>query len=129
MRKELRELNKYRELLYMITYRDIKVRYKQSIMGFMWAVLMPILIVMSGIVVRYAYVLAAHKQLQMADIASVAVKSLPWAFLVSSIRFGGNSLTQQQRSCHQDLFSQRNLPTGGGDVQSVRLLDRCRSAA
>ena len=60
MREELRELYKYRELLYMIAYRDIKVRYKQSIMGFMWAVLMPILIVMSGIVVRYAYALAAH---------------------------------------------------------------------
>ena len=37
MKEELQELYKYRELLYMITYRDIKVRYKQSIMGFMWA--------------------------------------------------------------------------------------------
>ncbi len=71
----------------MIAYRDIKVRYKQSIMGFMWAVLMPILIVMAGVVVRYAYALAAHTPLKTADIASVAVKSLPWAFLVSSIRF------------------------------------------
>lgn len=77
MRAELRELWKFRELLYMITYRDIKVRYKQSIMGFMWAVLMPVLIVMSGIVVRFAYALAAHSQLGTADVASVAVKSLP----------------------------------------------------
>ncbi len=58
MREELKELNKYRELLMMITYRDIKVRYKQSVMGIMWAVLMPILIVMSGIIVRYAYAVA-----------------------------------------------------------------------
>lgn len=92
MKEELQELYRYRELLYMITYRDIKVRYKQSIMGFLWAILMPILIVMAGIVVRYAYARAAHGQLQTADIASVAVKSLPWAFLVSSIRFGCNSL-------------------------------------
>jgi len=92
MIEELRELHKYRELLYMITYRDIKVRYKQSIMGFLWAILMPILIVMAGIVVRYAFARAAHGQLQTAEIASVAVKSLPWAFLVSSIRFGCNSL-------------------------------------
>ena len=48
----------------MITYRDIKVRYKQSVMGFLWAVLMPVFIVMSGVVVRYAYALAAHKPLQ-----------------------------------------------------------------
>ena len=37
MKEELQELYKYRELLYMIAYRDIKVRYKQSIMGFLWA--------------------------------------------------------------------------------------------
>lgn len=106
MREELRELYKYRELLYMITYRDIKVRYKQSIMGFMWAILMPILIVVSGIVVRYAYALAAHRALQTADIASMAVKSLPWAFLVSSIRFGCNSLTQSNR----DLVTKTYFP-------------------
>jgi len=60
MKEELKELFKYRELLYMITYRDIKVRYKQSVMGFFWAILMPILIVASGIVVRHAYAIVAH---------------------------------------------------------------------
>ncbi len=93
MKEELQELYKYRELLYMITYRDIKVRYKQSIMGFLWAILMPILIVMSGIVVRYAYSMVGHAPLKMTDIASVAIKSVPWAFIVSSIRFSCNSLT------------------------------------
>jgi lipopolysaccharide transport system permease protein len=77
----------------MITYRDIKVRYKQSIMGFFWAILMPILIVLSGVVVRYAYAMVSHVPLKTADIASVAIKSVPWAFLVSSIRFTCNSLT------------------------------------
>lgn len=82
----------------MITYRDIKVRYKQSVMGFLWAILMPILIVMSGVVVRYAYALVAHSALKTSDIASVAVKSVPWAFIVSSIRF----------TC-QSLFGNRDL--------------------
>ena len=93
MKEELQELYKYRELLYMITYRDIRVRYKQSIMGFLWAILMPILIVMSGIVVRYAYAMVAHAPLRTTDIASVAIKAVPWAFIVSSIRFSCNSLT------------------------------------
>jgi lipopolysaccharide transport system permease protein len=110
MKEELRELYKYRELLYMITYRDIKVRYKQSIMGFMWAVLMPILIVFSGIVVRYAYGLAAHVPLQTADIASVAVKSLPWAFLVSSIRFSCNSLIANQSLVTKIYFPKEIFP-------------------
>lgn len=92
MLSELKELLKYRELLYMITYRDIKVRYKQSVMGFLWAILMPILIVMSGVVVRYGYAVVSHAPLKAADIASVAIKSVPWAFIVSSIRFTCNSL-------------------------------------
>ena len=77
----------------MLTYRDIKVRYKQSVMGFLWAILMPILIVMSGVVVRFAYsIVSPIAPLKTADVASVAVKSVPWAFTVSSIRFTCNSL-------------------------------------
>jgi ABC-type polysaccharide/polyol phosphate export permease len=110
MREELRELYKYRELLYMITYRDIKVRYKQSIMGVMWAVLMPVLIVMSGIVVRYAYALAAHAPLQTADIVGVAVKSLPWAFMVSSIRFACLSLINNKDLVTKVYFPKEVFP-------------------
>ena len=120
MKEELQELYKYRELLYTIAHRDIKVRYKQSIMGFMWAIFMPILIVMSGVVVRYAYALASHVPLQTADIASVAVKSLPWAFLVSSIRFACNSLTQQQQLGDQGLFPKGDLSLGGRAGQPFR---------
>ncbi len=112
MREELRELNKYRELLLMITYRDIRVRYKQSVMGFMWAVLMPILIVMSGVVVRYAYALAAHTPLRAADISSVAVKSLPWAFLVSSIRFSCLSLVNNKDLVTKIYFPKEIFPIG-----------------
>lgn len=109
MRDQLQELYKYRELLYMITYRDLKVRYKQSVMGIMWAVLMPVLIVMAGIVVRYAYALAAHRQLEAADLASVAVKSVPWAFIVSSIRFGCNSLTLTNRDLVTKIYFPKEI--------------------
>jgi lipopolysaccharide transport system permease protein len=110
MKEELQELYKYRELLYTIAYRDIKVRYKQSIMGFLWAVLMPILIVLSGIVVRYAYAISAHKPLDTADIASVAVKSLPWAFLVSSIRFACLSLINNKDLVTKIYFPKEIFP-------------------
>jgi len=110
MLSNLRELYQHRELLYMIVYRDIKVRYKQSIMGFMWAVLMPILIVMSGVVVRYAYAIAAHTPLKTADIASVAVKSLPWAFLVSSIRFACLSLINNKELVTKIYFPKEIFP-------------------
>ena len=110
MKEELQELYKYRELLYMITYRDIKVRYKQSIMGFLWAILMPILIVMSGVVVRYAYAMVAHAPLKTADIASVAIKSVPWAFIVSSIRFSCNSLTGNRELVVKIYFPKEIFP-------------------
>jgi ABC-type polysaccharide/polyol phosphate export permease len=96
--------------MYMITYRDIKVRYKQSIMGFFWAVLMPILIVMSGVLVRYAYSMVSGGHLRTTDIASVAIKSVPWAFIVSSIRFGCNSLTNNHNLVTKIYFPKEIFP-------------------
>lgn len=110
MKNELKQLYRYRELLYAITYRDIKVRYKQSVMGFLWAVLMPIMIVLSGVVVRYGYALVSGKPLNSQDIASVAVKSIPWAFLVSSIRFACSSLTSNYSLVTKIYFPKEVFP-------------------
>jgi lipopolysaccharide transport system permease protein len=110
MKEELRELYKYRELLYMITYRDIKVRYKQSVIGFLWAVLMPTLIVLAGVVVRFGFAFAAGKQLETAEVAGVAVKAVPWAFLVSSIRFSCNSLTNNNALVTKIYFPKEIFP-------------------
>jgi lipopolysaccharide transport system permease protein len=88
----LRELVRYRDLLYMLTWRDIRVRYKQSVMGLLWAVLMPAAIVISGVVVRVAMARVAHQAVTLSDLTPVFVKSVAWAFFVSSIRQGTNSL-------------------------------------
>jgi lipopolysaccharide transport system permease protein len=40
---DLRELWAYRELLYFLTWRDVKIRYKQTAIGIAWAVLQPVL--------------------------------------------------------------------------------------
>ena len=42
MAVNLRDLWKYRELIYFLTWRDIKVRYKQAVLGIGWAVLQPV---------------------------------------------------------------------------------------
>ena len=36
------ELWRYRELFYFFTWRDIKVKYKQTVLGFLWAILQPL---------------------------------------------------------------------------------------
>ena len=92
MVEAMRELIKRRNLLYMITRRDISIKYKQSIMGFMWAVLMPALLVSTGIIVRLGIAKVSGIPLNMGQISAVAVKSVPWAFFVSSIRFSTGSL-------------------------------------
>jgi len=89
----LRELIRNRELLYMITWREIRIRYKQSVMGLLWAVLMPIIITSAGVVVRIAASKVSGRPITGADIGGIGVKALPWAFFVSALRFGTTSLT------------------------------------
>jgi len=93
MREMVQELIQYRQLLFMLTWRDIKIRYKQSVMGFFWAIFMPIMIVAAGALVKKAFSMLSGAPIEMGQIASVSVKAIPWAFFVASIRFATNSLT------------------------------------
>ena len=89
----MRELIRSRELLYMISWREIRIRYKQSVMGLLWAVLMPIIITGAGVLVRVVASKASGRSITGADIGGIGVKALPWAFFVSALRFGTASLT------------------------------------
>jgi len=90
----LAELIQRRDLLYMMTWREIRVKYKQSVMGFLWAILMPIVIVSAGLMLRFAYTSLSGTALKRDDLVMVTVKAVPWAFFVSSVRFASNSLIQ-----------------------------------
>ncbi|HYV98125.1 MAG TPA: ABC transporter permease [Gemmatimonadaceae bacterium] len=81
-----------RELLYTLVWRELKIRYKQSVMGAAWALLMPMLIVAAGVTVRIAMAISAGKPVAWQDATSVAVRGVPWAFLVAAIRFSSVSL-------------------------------------
>ena len=76
----------------MMVWRDIRVKYKQSVMGFMWSIFMPMFVVCAGVLVRYAMATVSGKPMELSQLTMVSVKALPWSFLVSSIRFGTNSL-------------------------------------
>ena len=82
----------YRDLLYQITLRDIRIRYKQAVMGFAWAIFMPALIVVAGLLIKVAMANFAGKTLQATDVASLVVKALPWSFFVGAIGFAASSL-------------------------------------
>lgn len=106
----LRELIRYRDLLLMLTQRDIRIRYKQSVMGFLWAILMPLLIVGAGILVRFAYSMNSGQTVNLADLASVSLKSLPWAFFVSGIKFGTGSLVGNSNLVTKIYFPREVFP-------------------
>ena len=92
MKEKFFELLQYRELLVVLTMRNLKVRYKQTIMGFLWAIFMPLVIVLSGVMVRKAMSIISGSPLELAQIVSVSVKALPWAFFIGAIRTSANSL-------------------------------------
>jgi ABC-type polysaccharide/polyol phosphate export permease len=92
VRRWASELLRRRDLLFMLAVREIKVKYKQSVMGFLWAVFMPIVIVAAGLVIRFATARLSGTALKLEDFVLVSVKAVPWAFFVSTIRFASNSL-------------------------------------
>lgn len=103
-------VRQYKDILTMLTWRDIKVRYKQSIMGFAWAILMPILIIGSGLIVMVAFAAMSGKAISKLDVLSVAVKSVPWAFFVGSVRFATNSLIMNKELVSKIYFPREILP-------------------
>lgn len=93
------------ELLLMLTWREIAIKYKQSVMGFFWAILMPCLIVLAGLIVRAGVAHMSGTPLPPDAVAGLTVKALPWAFFVSAIRFATNSL-----AANSNLVTRSNCP-------------------
>jgi lipopolysaccharide transport system permease protein len=92
MWQALKQLYARRDLLYMIAWREIKIRYKQSVMGFMWAILLPAVVVVAGIIVRFGMSALSGKPISGQEIAGITVKGLLWAFFAGALRFSSTSL-------------------------------------
>jgi len=102
------------DLLFVLTWRDIQIRYKQSVMGLLWAVLMPMIIVGAGMVVRVGMSKLSGTPLPADSLASLAVKAVPWAFFVGAIRFATASLT-----ANMNLVTKINCPRIAFPVSAV----------
>jgi len=103
-----------RDLLFVLTARDIKIKYKQSMMGFLWAILMPTIIVGAGMLIRVAMSKMSGMPLPTDSLASMAVKSLPWAFFIGAIRFATSSLTS-----NANLVTKINCPRIAFPISAV----------
>lgn len=85
-----RELWSYRELLYFLTWRDVKVRYKQTLLGAAWAILQPLfmMIIFSLFFGRLAGVDSKGVPYALFALAGL----VPWTFFANSVTTSGNSL-------------------------------------
>ncbi|MCL6649836.1 MAG: ABC transporter permease, partial [Chloroflexi bacterium] len=107
----LRELWAYRELLYFLVWRDIKVRYKQTAVGAAWAVLQP-LATMALFTLFFG---------RLARLPSEGIPYpvffyaglLPWTYFASSLTAATNSTVEHQRVITRVYFPRLFLPLSG----------------
>jgi ABC-type polysaccharide/polyol phosphate export permease len=106
----IKEIIKYRDLLTMLTLRDIRIRYKQAAMGFLWALFMPLVAVLAGILIKKAMSVVSGKPLDTVGVIAIAVKVLPWTFFVSGLKFSVQTLVSNQNLVTKIYFPRAVLP-------------------
>jgi len=102
------ELWEYRELIYFFTWRDILVRYKQTILGASWAILQPFLtmVVFSIFFGRLAKMDSDGVPYPIFSYAAL----VPWTFFATRLSFASNSLVGNSRLLKKIYFPRLALP-------------------
>lgn len=105
---DLRALWEYRQLLYFLTWRDVKVRYKQTVLGAAWAILQPFLtmVVFSLFFGRLAGV--PSDGIPYPIFAYCAL--LPWNFFAGALDRAGNSLVGSANLLTKVYFPRLVIP-------------------
>ncbi len=105
---KLRDLWEYRELLYFLVWRDIKVRYKQTVIGGAWAILQPFLtmVVFSIFFGRLAGVPSDGIPYPLFTYAAL----LPWQLFAHAVTESGNSLVANRNLITKVYFPRVIVP-------------------
>jgi lipopolysaccharide transport system permease protein len=104
----LREVWEYRELLYFLTWRDIKVRYKQTALGAAWAVIQPffMMVVFSLFFGRLAGVPSDNIPYPVFTFCAL----LPWQLFAQALSESSNSLVANERLITKVYFPRLVVP-------------------
>jgi lipopolysaccharide transport system permease protein len=105
---DLRELWRYRELLFFLTWRDVMVRYKQTVLGAAWAVLQPLstVIVFAFFLGRLGGISDGIKHYPLFVLAGI----LPWTFFANAVSNAGNSVVANQHLVSKIYFPRLIIP-------------------
>jgi lipopolysaccharide transport system permease protein len=109
----VRELWRFRELMYFLIWRDVKVRYKQTVLGVAWAVLVPVLSVTIFTVIFGNFAgLKNTLPSSLADAYPVFAYAglIPWLLFSNAISLGGMSLVNQQQLLTKVYFPRLFVP-------------------
>lgn len=119
----LRELWQYRELIFILAWRDVKVRYKQTLLGAAWAVLQPALmmIVFTIFFGRLAQVSSGGIDYSVFVYAGL----LPWTFFATAITSAGNSVVGSERLITKVFFPRLAVPLASVGAALVDSLIAC----
>ena len=103
-----RDLWAYRELLYFLTWRDVKVRYKQTVLGAAWAILQPLLLMLifNFFFARLAGISSGTVPYPLFAYAGL----LPWTFFANAIANSGNSLVGSTNLITKVYFPRMIIP-------------------
>ncbi len=105
----LRGVWKYRELLYFLVWRDIKVRYKQTALGAAWAIIQPFftMVVFSLFFGRLAQVPSDGLPYPVFSFAAL----VPWTFFANGLTYSANSLVGNQELIRKVYFPRLIIPS------------------
>src|SRR5687768_8638306 len=110
------EQYEFRELLYQMTRRDLLLRYKQTIMGFGWAIFMPLV---NTILFSVIFTRVAPLDINMPYPLFAYCGLLAWNFTASSLRFSASSLTLNAQLITKVYFPREILPISAVIVSLV----------
>ncbi len=110
---DFRELLRYRELLFFLVWRDIKVRYKEAILGTAWAVLQPVMsmVIFTLIFGNFAGLKTrVPPDLQDKYPLFVFAGLVPWSFFSNAVQLGGLSLLNHGHLLRKIYFPRLFVP-------------------
>jgi lipopolysaccharide transport system permease protein len=108
---DLRELYRYRDLLYFLTFRSIKVLYAQSAIGIGWAVLQPLcaMLIFTVVFGRFAGIPSDGVPYAVFSFAAL----VPWTYFSNALLESANSLVNQSQMITKVYFPRVILPMSG----------------
>jgi lipopolysaccharide transport system permease protein len=108
-RDYLRELWRYRELFYFLAWRDVLVRYKQTVVGIAWAVLRPF-VAMLAFTVVFGGIAKLPPPGAVPYALLVMAGMLPWQFFATSLSEASNSLLTNENLVSKVYFPRLIVP-------------------